>query len=328
MTEAPINGHTRDWLAIECAPEIEICREKAQAEFQPAYTRGLNPLTSRQLLLREFPPRELVLAPWLPTQGVAMIHAKRGVGKTHASIGVACAVAAGASFLSWSAPKPRRVLFIDGEMPGADIKERFARTITGIEANISDDHFKLVAADIEPDGLPDLANEDAQQFYGEVVAPADLVIVDNLSTICRSLRENEADSWGPVQSWALRMRRDGKSVLFIHHAGKSGGQRGTSRKEDILNSVIALKLPPDYTPTQGARFEVHYEKHRGFFGDDAKPFEAWLRDGKWHVTDVSRADDDDSLLALSEQGLSSREIEKRTGVPKSTVNRRIKGMAK
>ena len=227
-----------------------------------------------------------------------MIHAPRGIGKTHISIGAACAVAAGTGFLKWSAPKPRRVLFIDGEMPGAMLQERFARTIDALKADVPPDGFKLVAADLEPDGLPDLASEEGQQFYAEVIAPADLVITDNLSTICRTLRENEADSWGPVQSWALRLRREGKSVLFIHHAGKNGGQRGTSKKEDILNTVIALRRPPDYEASQGARFEVHYEKARGFYGNEAEPFEAWLKDGQWLTAEVTSADDDASLLAL------------------------------
>ena len=178
------------------------------------------------------------------------------------------------------------------------LQERFARTIDALKADIPPDGLKLVAADLEPDGLPDLASEEGQRFYADVIAPADLVIVDNLSTICRALRENEADSWAPVQAWALRLRREGKSVLFIHHAGKNGGQRGTSKKEDILNTVIALRRPPDYDASQGARFEVHYEKARGFYGNDAEPFEAWLKDGQWQIGDVTPADDDASLLAL------------------------------
>ena len=318
------DGHGRDWLEIvprSCAqPEI---RARA-SEYRLAYTHGLHPLSADQLLTRKFDPPEHVLAPWLQTQGLAMIHAPRGIGKTHVSIGVACAVAAGTSFLGWTAPKPRRVLFIDGEMPGAMLQERFARTIDALQADIPPDGLKLVAADLEPDGLPDLASEEGQRYYADVIAPADLVIVDNLSTICRALRENEADSWTPIQAWALRLRREGKSVLFIHHAGKSGGQRGTSKKEDILNTVIALRRPPDYDASQGARFEVHYEKARGFYGNDAEPFEAWLKDGKWQTDDVTSADDDASLLALKKQGLSDREIEKRTGVPKSTVNRKLR----
>ena len=62
------------------------------------------------------------------------------------------------------------------------LQERFARTIDALKADISPDGLKLVAADLEPDGLPDLASEEGQQFYAEVIAPADLVIADNLST--------------------------------------------------------------------------------------------------------------------------------------------------
>ena len=41
-----------------------------------------------------------------------------------------------------------------------------------------------------------------------------------------------------------------------------GRQRGTSRREDALDTVIALRRPDDYSPEHGARFEVHFEKLR------------------------------------------------------------------
>ncbi len=291
-----------------------------------AYTRGLHPLDAVAFLSRQFDPVEQVLGPFLPTQGLCMVHAPRGTGKTHVAMGIACAVAAGATFLDrWVAPAPRRVLFIDGEMPAVLLQERFARTIASIGASPAPDSFHIVAADLEPDGLPDLADPQAQGYYESVVSPADLIIVDNLSTICRSMRENEADTWGPVQSWLLKLRRAGKSVVLIHHSGKSGGQRGTSRKEDVLNSVIGLKRPPGYSAEQGARFEIHYEKARGFFGSEAEPFEAWLKPDGWMVGPVTRSDDsDETLHALKEQGLGYREIAERVGISKSAVGRRMK----
>ena len=63
----------------------------------------------------------------------------------------------------------------------------------------------------------------------------------------RTGRENEAEGWLPVQDWALGHRRAGRSVLFIHHAGKGGLQRGTSRREDVLDTVIGLRRPTDYS---------------------------------------------------------------------------------
>ena len=71
-----------------------------------------------ELIQRDFPPMEALLAPWLRKQHLAMVYAKRGVGKTHFALGVAYAVAGGGSFLNWQAEKPRKVLYIDGEMPG------------------------------------------------------------------------------------------------------------------------------------------------------------------------------------------------------------------
>ena len=103
-----------------------------------------------------------------------------------------------------------------------------------------------------------------------------LIVMDNISTLIRSGKENEGESWLPVQEWALRLRSRGKTVLFIHHSGKGGQQRGTSRREDVLDTVIALKKPADYKQQDGAHFEVHFEKNRGLYGDDVKPFEVRL----------------------------------------------------
>jgi putative DNA primase/helicase len=65
--------------------------------------------------------------------------------------------------------------------------------------------------------------------------------------------------------------------LFIHHAGNNGKQRGTSRREDALDTVIALRRPENYSPEQGARFEVHFEKIRNRADPAASvPFEARL----------------------------------------------------
>jgi hypothetical protein len=291
-----------------------------------AYTRGMSPLTADQLLELKLEPLEYNLAPCIPAKALVMIYGPRGIGKTYVALGIACAVAAGATFLTWQAPKPRKVLVIDGEMPGALLQQRFADTIVNGGYDIPPDNFRLLAADLEPDGLPDLASPNMQRFYANAIADAELIIVDNLTTICRSLRENEADSWGPVQSWALQQRREGRAVMFVHHAGKGGGQRGTSRKEDILNTVISLRKPPDYSPANGARFEVHYEKARGFFGNDAEPFEAWLQEGRWTIGDIARGHDDGTIKSLKGQGLSIREIAERTGIPKSTVDRRLKGL--
>ncbi|HZZ23637.1 MAG TPA: AAA family ATPase [Roseiarcus sp.] len=277
-------------------PQFPPLSQGAQSVFVPAYKRGLKVLSAAQLLTANFPPRSLMLAPWLPDKGLAMIFAPRGVGKTWIALSIAHAIASGTEFLRWRAPGSRRVLYIDGEMPAVTLQERYAAVVLASASDAPAENFRLVAADFQPDGLPDLADPEAQRFYDHAISDGELIIVDNLSTIARGLRENEADSFGPVQTWLLAQRAANRSVLVVHHAGKGGGQRGTSRKEDVLDTVISLSRPPGYAASEGARFEVRFTKSRGFWGADAEPFEARIVDGAWSISEIV-ADDADATLA-------------------------------
>jgi hypothetical protein len=78
-------------------------RHIGMVEIQPR----LQPLTAAEFLQLDLPPRGMLLDPWLPTQGIAMIHAGRGIGKTHLALGIAYTVATGGSLLGWRAPEPR-----------------------------------------------------------------------------------------------------------------------------------------------------------------------------------------------------------------------------
>jgi hypothetical protein len=296
-----------------------------QASYVPAYVKGLKILDGVQLLSAQFPPRTLMLSPWLPEKGLAMLYAPRGVGKTWIALGIAHAIAGGSGFLRWRAPSPSRVVYIDGEMPAVALQERYAAVVAASDMDAPGGNFRLLAADMQEDGLPDLADPEAQRFYDRYIADADLIIVDNLSTIARSLRENEADSFGPLQAWMVSQRSGGRSVLLVHHAGKGGGQRGTSRKEDTLDTVISLSRPPGYSAGEGARFEVRFTKSRGFWGDDAEPFEARFADQKWVTSEIVSDDSDETLATMHASGLSLRDMEQRTGVPRSTLARRLNG---
>jgi hypothetical protein len=301
--------------------------QRVPAPYMPAYRRELKILNAAELLTTKFPPRNLIMSPWLPEKGLTMIYAPRGVGKTWVALGIAHAIASGGQFLRWRAPSPKRVLYIDGEMPMSLLKERYAMVVAAAMTEAPQENFRMLAADYQQDGLPDLADPDTQKLYDSVVADADLIIIDNYSTLARGLKENEADSFGPVQGWLLAQRAAGRSVLAVHHAGKGGAQRGTSKKEDTLDSVLSLSRPPGYSASEGARFEVRFTKNRGFWGQDAEPFEASFADGQWTTSEIVADDSDEALEALRAEGLSIRDIANRTGIPRSSVSRRLKGEA-
>jgi hypothetical protein len=120
-------------------------------------------------------------------------------------------VSCGGNYLGWQAKRARRVVYIDGEMPGSVLKDRYATIVAGSETDPPEENFRLVAS-AQTDGLPDLSDPAHQRFYDDEIRNADLIIVDNLSTICRSHRENEADSWAPVQAWCLRAAKNANAA--------------------------------------------------------------------------------------------------------------------
>jgi len=298
---------------------IEEALEKAEKQVQSALTA----YSIDDFLKLKISPQENILAPIIKTQSLSMLFAKRGIGKTYTALGIGYAIASGGKFLKWEAPSPRRVVYLDGEMPACVMQDRLARIVNGGETKAAPEHFTLLTPDMQLRGMPDISTQEGQDEIEPFIREADFIIVDNLSTLVRTGKENEAESWLAVQGWALEMRSRGKSVLFVHHAGKGGQQRGTSRREDVLDLVMELRHPVDYRSDQGARFEVHFTKARHLTGNDAASFEAQLASDGWVLQSIEDAELK-KVLELKSAGYSYIEIQQETGISKSRAQRMVK----
>lgn len=312
-----------DWIsANRLDPEefAKLAQERweiggnSQQEERPA----LKIVDIAQFVTMEIPPRKPLLYPVIMEKGHAMIYAARGTGKTYAALSIAWAVASGGEvFGRWKAPEPRRVLLIDGEMPSRSLQERIKAIGHASETDITrPEYLRIISADMQETGIPNLSTEEGQKAIEPFIEETDLIIVDNLATLASYGKSNEAESWLPMQTWLLELRRKGKTALLIHHASKSGDQRGTSSREDILETVISLKRPADYEPKEGARFECHFTKTRGFSGKEAMPFEARLiaENGKqrWITKTIENAELD-RLKSLLDEGYSVRDCAQEMG---------------
>jgi hypothetical protein len=290
---------------------------------------ALNVCDVRDFVRLDIPPRDLLLSPWLESASLAMIYAARGVGKTYFAANIAHALATGGDFLHWKTTKPVPVLYVDGEMPAPDMQARLSRMFEATGKEPEPGMFRMVSRDLQRfNDMPNLADPEGQKIISANMGDARVIVLDNLSSLIHGAKENEAEGWEPVAQWAIRERSKGRALIFVHHAGKNGGQRGTSKREDLLDVVIKLQRPADYRPQDGARFEVHFEKARSLFGQAVTPFEAQLaesEDGKprWSVTE---AEDDGRLRELHAQGLSLAKIGEAIGCDKSTVKRRLDRM--
>jgi putative DNA primase/helicase len=169
---------------------VKISIEGACRQFQSR----IRIVDINDFIAMKFPPNECILSPWLPRQGLAMIYAPRGIGKTFVSLSIAFAVASGSSLFSWSVPKPRSVLFIDGEMPASVLQERLAKIIVSNDLQLTA-QLHVLTPDLQPSGMIDLSRAEDQRDLERHLDGMELIIVDNLSTLCRTGKENEGEGW-------------------------------------------------------------------------------------------------------------------------------------
>jgi hypothetical protein len=322
LCQPPVSLSLQDMESVSRSLQTTAKKFKAeeQAETEPL---SYSVIGISDFLAMELPPRENILAPLLPRQGLVMIHSTRGIGKTFVSLNIGYAVTCGGSFLRWAAPQPAGVLYLDGEMPANVIQERLAQ-IVQCSALEPQKPLLIMSPDLQGQAMPDLSMSEGQKAVEKHLShDIELIIIDNISTLSRSGKENEAASWLPLQEWALKLRAQGKSVLFIHHSGKGGLQRGTSKREDILDTVISLRHTQDYEPSQGAYFGVHFEKSRGIYGADVEPFEAKLEDGLWTMKSL-KASSLEKVIRFTKDGYSQKEIADEIGKNKGYISRLIK----
>jgi hypothetical protein len=91
----------------------------------------------------------------------------------------------------------------------------------------------------------------------------ELIIIDNLSSMTLGVDENSNSEQDSLIRFMLQLRHLGYSVVLIHHSGKNGEQRGASRREDQLDTVIKLSASAEPSPMGNAKFLLEFSKKRG-----------------------------------------------------------------
>lgn len=224
----------------------------------------------------KIPTRESIVGDWMKGGDLGFIFGARGLGKTWLAMLLARRIAEGVRIGDWTVHKPRKVLYVDGEMPFDGIRERDSVLTTVPEANISYlQHEVLFHA---TGRVLNLTTPIAQAVLlekckGEKI---EVLILDNLSCLFSGIAENDADAWEQVLPWLLDLRRNRIAVVFIAHAGRNGAMRGTSRREDAAFWIIQLAAAQDAGEVQtGAKFVARFVKNRNATETECPPLE-------WH----------------------------------------------
>lgn len=221
-----------------------------------------SPITYQDLARKEFPEPLYLITPWLKERNLLMIHSWRGVGKTFFAMAIAQAIASGSQFLKW-ATNPAPVFYFDCEMGERSLKSRFQLLDRSAQYSVPGTAVEFFTYEHMGGVTWNLADTRNQAALNSYISRAKLIIIDNLSAAVRPIgREDFRAAYFRFRDWLLALVSSGRTVFLIHHSGKEGKQRGISDIEDPLDVVIHLKHPEDWHPTQGTKFDLHFEKGR------------------------------------------------------------------
>jgi len=254
-------------------------------------------LTADALDKLEIPKRECLVGSWWRTGALGFIFGQRGLGKTWMSIKLACCLAEGCDCGPWSVPQPRRVLYVDGEMPLESLRERERALTSSRSPNL---YFLSHYQHFANTGLGiNLAEAAAQKALLDECErlKIEVLFLDNLSCLFSGVRENEADDWELVYPWLGALRNRGVSVCMVLHAGVDALRpRGSTRREDAAFWVIGVTAPKSEEDSQAkfsVSFATSFTKNREGSTED---------EGPWKFTFETMAEGEPTTIRHSLEG--------------------------
>ncbi|KXU37857.1 hypothetical protein AXK11_01505 [Cephaloticoccus primus] len=248
------------------------------AEPPPPLSLAEGMITLAELYEADIPEPESLVGSWWLEENIGFLYGERGRGKSWMGLNLACCLAEGRDCGPWRISKPRRVLYVDGEMNVSAIRKRIRAMGQSPDAPLHLLSRKYRVGRRRIASL-DLTDPSVQKELLELCwkHKIEVLILDNHSCLFFGIRENDADDWGQVLNFLQEMQALGVSPCIVHHAGRAGGHmRGTSRREDGADWMMQVAATDDNEPPEAGyktKFVSEFTKSRTGIGEDAGPWE-------------------------------------------------------
>lgn len=299
----------------------------------------LDKFKKRAMNITEFNSVQIPVAPCYLGElfyagAIGMLYGPRGSGKSLLAMIIGYAVTAEKLVPPWGKGQGGIVCYVDGEMRARGLRDRICQ-LDGFNADETSrakaaENFYVVSRDFVGHPIGSIDTEEGQAAIDKMLPPdVDLIILDNLSAWTNSGGE-DIRTWQLVKSWLIGKRLQGVSVLMLHHAGKSGGQRGTSAHEDLLDFSLQLTPLPLENEPEKTHFRVDHTKLRDHLPALKAPyvFTIWSENGVMRFKSeqlVTKFDDRiANILELQAQGLNQTQIAEKLEVDKGQISRALK----
>lgn len=305
-------------------PKKIALKKPAQATLLPS--AGMRLIGARQLVSSQVPARKLHWGERIQQRQIGMVAGPRGKGKTWFTLTLAVAISAGGEYLGMSPKKARRVIYLDGEMDLKTIQDRLSLIAAGLGVKLNDE-LKIFTPESFAGLLPMINSPEGQRDVEKLIGTEwDILIVDNYSAWANDGRET-AEAWAPFMKWMLQHKHAGRTIVVVHHTGKNGAQRGSSRHEDALDWSILLEAEPSLQAEDATlRFVLRWTKTRHLPLNKCGPLTVEMKSdlttASWKFSAGERVDPQRaSAYEMFDAGQSDAVIARQLGVDRSTIGR-------
>ena len=305
-------------------PRTPVPEPNQDEPFRPRSEMHL--ISAANFVHLEVPRRKNHWGRLIQSNQTGMLFGPRGRGKTWVALSLAICISACISFLGRKARRARRVIYLDGEMDLFTLRQRIVALCSSFNVD-PPANLKLFTPEAFTDLLPSINTSEGQRAIDEMIGTDwDVIFIDNYSAWSGDGRET-AEAWAPMMRWMLGHKRAGRTVIVIHHTGKTGKQRGSSSHEDALDWSVALKPLEDVADDGALRFNLVWEKSRHLANNEVQPIAATLRQSEngevsWHHKEGMHRDPRiEKAQAMKVKGMSQVAIAKELGIDRTTVGR-------
>jgi len=287
-----------------------------------------------------YPPPKYIIEPLVTDQSITQIVGASGVGKTMFGLAIAGAIATANGLLDMpSVGKPRPVVYIEGELPAADVQSRINGMIDQIKRQCNPDMFWVATLQQQLkkyDGgyIPINTEQGLINIENTILAikrrtgQMPVVFLDNISCLASGMKENEADEWSPIINKFVKWKNLGSTVFYFHHLNKGGGSSGSTMQDRTIDMVIRMAKPDHKQKIktfdeQGVQAIVDFPKWR--LHDNSKhaePHMLIMENWKWEKMPILKADEIE-IIKLLKSKLNVKDISKELDIPAASIYRKI-----
>ncbi len=348
-------GGLSEYLDVNL-PAFDVLKNNVEKEIEK---KSYPLIDGHTLTDADYPKPKYIMYPLIRERTCSQFFGGYGSGKTHFCFSLGMYLASGLDFLDYKTNRAVPVLYVEGELPSADLRDRrdsiMADMLEKKKEFKFENHYILGQDDLEMAGFKhgfepigvsrSNSDEDKGRRGRELIENTCMEIkkkhgvmpylfLDNITALT-DIDENRAQDWKPIMHWLIRLKNKGIANAFVHHAGKTTGtSSGSNAKERLIDLSIRIeKLDSKHRfqmgGTKNVQCSLSFDKARNFGGSsfDKEFILTCDEEGKWKKYPMLDKYDF-KIIEGHNRGLSVKEMKEEFGddlkIAETTIYKKLK----